>query len=263
MRQRASTYTLLIAMLATSLIVAGRDDVGPRESAIARSGDGAIRTGFTKLDTTGRVLGIQNQPWAFDGSGFDAGSEGEGTRWSCLRDDASGLVWEVKSRARLPDPRDRDWLYTWVDGNFARSAGDATGSNVRNTGDSACGGTLATFSGQCTTQNYVAAINASGLCGANDWRLPTRSELISIVNFGANDPAIDASLFPNTSGGGYWSSESMTNAEAPSKPGAWYVGFSEGNVAAGNKSGFGHVRLVRRERPALAAQWRVEENRAD
>ena len=49
-----------------------------------------------------------------------------------------------------------------------------------------------------------------GLAGHTDWRLPNDIELISIVNYGFFDPAIDTTAFPNTdSEFGYWSSTVM------------------------------------------------------
>ncbi len=57
------------------------------------------------------------------------------------------------------------------------------------------------------TSNSVGfqnAVNAQGLCGFNDWRLPTDVELRSIVKLGTI-PTIDEAFFPNTQPNVYWS----------------------------------------------------------
>ena len=46
---------------------------------------------FTKIGKDGTVLEIQDADW------LDDGSEENGTRWSCVRDDDSKLLWEVKN----------------------------------------------------------------------------------------------------------------------------------------------------------------------
>jgi hypothetical protein len=42
--------------------------------------------------------------------------------------------------------------------------------------------------------------------GHNDWRLPNRQELESIVNNGMSFPAIDTNLFPHAKSDSYWTS---------------------------------------------------------
>ena len=51
---------------------------------------------------------------------------------------------------------------------------------------------------RCDTAKFVADVNAAGLCGAGDWRLPTREELRSIVDYSRYDPAIDTAWFPES-----------------------------------------------------------------
>lgn len=58
------------------------------------------------------------------------------------------------------------------------------------------------------------------------WRLPTKKELISIVNFGAYNPSIDTTYFLATKSMGYWSS--TTGPYAPA--GAWVIDFKAGAV---------------------------------
>jgi len=81
--------------------------------------------------------------------------------------------------------------------------------------------------------------------GYNDWRLPNRNELQSIVDYSRYDPAIDP-IF-NTRTSYYWSS--TTDAEYSSD--AWLVGFRSGNILSFGKSGSGHYSYVRAVRGGL------------
>lgn len=84
---------------------------------------------------------------------------------------------------------------------------------------------------------YDATYNpgSTDVCGSlildaySDWRLPTRRELMSIVNYGTLSPAIDITYFPNTSSANYWSSTTW----AGSGDVAWAVDFTSGRVTYG------------------------------
>ena len=74
----------------------------------------------------------------------------------------------------------------------------------------------------------------------SDWRLPTRMELKSIVDYGRYNPAID-STFQNIQSSYYWSSSrNVSNTDS-----AWLVDFYDGNGNWGHKSGSNYVRCVR------------------
>lgn len=51
--------------------------------------------------------------------------------------------------------------------------------------------------------------------GFTDWRLPTWIELFSIVDFGAKNPAIDATAFPGTPSEYFWSSTISARTKLP------------------------------------------------
>lgn len=114
----------------------------------------------------------------------------------------SGLTWEKQSDSG--GLTDRDQLYTWA--------------NV---------------------QTHIAALNAATYGGHNDWRLPNVRELLSIVNYGAANPAVTGSAFHTNCFGGctstqcsctafvhYWSGTTSTNL-----PGSVFtVNFTDGSV---------------------------------
>jgi uncharacterized protein DUF1566 len=82
---------------------------------------------------------------------------GDGT----ITDNQTGLMWEKKSR----DGSIHDWtnLYTWTDAFDVFLAG-------------------------------VAGLNTTNFAGHNDWRLPNRFELDSLLDFGTQDPLVDAAF---------------------------------------------------------------------
>ncbi|HEY0178111.1 MAG TPA: DUF1566 domain-containing protein, partial [Dokdonella sp.] len=87
-----------------------------------------------------------------------------------------------------------------------------------------------------------AANAGGGACGFADWRLPSSIELQSIVDYGAADPAVDATYFPATAAAFYWTAE--TDAGAPSER-ARVVNFNGGFVNAAPIGAAAGVRFVR------------------
>ncbi|CAN2045259.1 hypothetical protein GMMP1_1510011 [Candidatus Magnetomoraceae bacterium gMMP-1] len=90
------------------------------------------------------------------------------------------------------------------------------------------------------SNKFITKLNAQKFGGYSDWRMPTREELRSIVNYGKVFSAIDERYFPNMSEF-YWSSSS----HASNNDNAWGVGFDHGNGNDDGKSGSYYVRAVR------------------
>ena len=88
---------------------------------------------------------------------------------------------------------------------------------------------------------YVQQANETELAGFTDWRIPTVEELLSLMAQKAKneyfiDPSFQNDLLST------WSIDTIPEAFA----GAWFVDFTEGKAADGNRAaGLGHVRLVR------------------
>ena len=82
------------------------------------------------------------------------------------------------------------------------------------------------------------------LAGHPDWRLPSKKELMSIVDYGTYHPSIDTTYFTGINSRCYWSSTTYAFYSSD----AWYVDFSYGYVGYGSKSDdiYGcYVRCVR------------------
>nr|WP_283778110.1 DUF1566 domain-containing protein [Vibrio cholerae] len=192
----------------------GRDALA-RKGQLQKVGGGAAGFDFTKLDNSGNPL------------------PQSASDWSCVRDNQTGLIWEVKQPAASAGLRDASHTYTWYNPDNSSNGGDAGTQN---------GGTCQ--GSACDTQAFVNAVNSQGLCGANDWRLPSVNELLSIVHNGRVEPAIEQSYFPYTPQyGSYWSSSPYAHSYYISL--AWNVDFHNGGVYFDRKDDSNHVRLVR------------------
>jgi hypothetical protein len=182
---------------------------------------GAGRAGFdfTKLDAYGDPLAAN------------------ASVWSCVQDNHTGLVWEVKTATDL---HSKDDEYTWYNTDGTTNGGSA---GVRDTAIRCSGYNANDVITHCNTQAFVARVNKQGLCGATNWRLPNKNELVSIIDFSDFSPAIDSEYFPNTkTSTSYWSSSSYASNV---NGGAWVVSFFYGYDGYGSKSGSRSVRLVR------------------
>jgi hypothetical protein len=81
----------------------------------------------------------------------------------------------------------------------------------------------------------------AGLGGHDDWRLPTRMELVSIVDFTRDAPAIDPDAFPDTPPAWFWTSSRWADDPAF----AWYVYFENGFSNFIDQTATYRVRCVR------------------
>jgi hypothetical protein len=144
------------------------------------------------------------------------------TSWTMVRDNVTGLIWEVKTDDG--SVHDKDNKYTWYDSNP-----DTNGGNAGTSGD----GT--------DTEDFINELNSNNYGGHSDWRLPTPVELQSIVDYGKYSPAINNSYFPNIKSSRYWSSTTQANYSGS----AWHVHFNYGYVNIYFKSDTFYVRAVR------------------
>jgi len=172
--------------------------------------DGHAGFSFTKLDENGNDL------------------PASASNWSCVRDNVTQRIWEVKTNTT--GLHNTSNTYTWYDTNPATNGG----ANGTINGGSCTGSS-------CDTQGFKAAVNQASLCGYNDWRVPTVSELQGIVNYNRSSPAIDTTFFPNTRNSSFWSASPRTNFTNN----AWTVSFSNGSVGVNVRSILQGVRLVR------------------
>jgi len=103
-----------------------------------------------------------------------------------------------------------------------------------------------TCTGKPTDYFWKDALQAAEkfeFAGHDDWRLPNKNELESIVEESCNSPAINVTVFPATPSAFYWSSSPYAGLAK----GAWSVDFGYGAVNASDKDGSIFVRLVRDE----------------
>lgn len=150
----------------------------------------------------------------------------------CAQDEYTGLTWEVKTADG--GLRDARHTYSWYEPEESHD-GELDYRGAPDGGN--CSGS------RCDTASYVAAVNATDLCGYRDWRMPTRDELGSISDPRRTDrpPTINLRYFPNTQAGEYWSG----NDYQFQYDAAWLWSFRNGMDRVEWKRSPRFVRLVR------------------
>lgn len=209
----------------TGTEIGAQDCSHGRDFSHNEESDGHAGFSFTKLDENGMPLANQANDYVT-------------TPWACVQDNVTGLVWEVKTTdGGLHDLNDSYfWYNTTSTTNGGMNGYDDSGATC----EGYISGNSATY---CNTQAYVSRVNAAGWCGKNDWRMPTRTELLGLVSFDRTSPAIDTKYFPHTRlNGVVWSSSPFAFYSNY----AWYVGFSGGGSGNVNRdyADIG-IRLVR------------------
>ncbi|HYJ42632.1 MAG TPA: DUF1566 domain-containing protein [Steroidobacteraceae bacterium] len=167
----------------------GQDAEHGRDVTTNTAADGHAGFSFTKLDANGVPLPDQSVTFS-------------AAPWHCVLDNVTGLLWEVKSDDG--GLRDKDWRYSWFDSSGVADGGDTGRENLG----------VCVNSSDCDTEKYREAVNAAALCGRTDWRLPVRSELLSIIHYGSGSaPFIDVDFFPQSVSASHWSG-SVRGSEA-------------------------------------------------
>lgn len=199
----------------------GRDGVASR---LKKTGQGDAGFDFTKLNEFADEL------------------PNTATAFSCVRDNVTGLIWEIKElpQGTIPNVSTRAAhnQYTW---GFDGQTGSVFGS-----AQSTCSST-----NNCSLQAYVQAVNAVNYCGGSNWRVPSYTELMGLLDFekAPSGLLLPPLYFPNVPAKSlnghlyFWTYQ--TSADGTSLSQAFVIDLESGNDLAYPKSNVAYVILVR------------------
>lgn len=139
--------------------------------------------------------------------------------WSCVLDQKTGLVWEVKTDSETI--HDGYWTYSWYNEDIG----------VENSGD------CFFETNRCDTSDLIRRALQEKICAKNGWRLPTAAELSTLVFLHAKpgEPVIDQDFFPHMQRSNYWAADAQVPLESIYSHlgfGAKAVNFIKGDVVA-------------------------------
>lgn len=191
----------------------GRDDVS---DLLDKSGYGVRSFDFTKFDENGDEL--RNDSLVF----------------SCVRDNVTGLIWEVKQQPSIPEfqnLRGAENYYSMDDSQDALLS-CPSGDN-------------------CGQEDFIASVNETGYCGGANWRLPTYLELLNILDYHDLDQSnlLVSDFFPYTPDNAalghlfYWVSDG--SAEGGTNDFNWVIDLATGDDSAILVNKVAYVILVR------------------
>ncbi len=110
-------------------------------------------------------------------------------------------------------------------------------------------------------RDHLYQLNAQGLSGHDDWRLPTLAELQSLRRDGCVAPSIDLRVFPHTPAVWFWSLEADAKQSNGDGYTAAYLDFASGFTGEDDKNLGNAIRLVR-SIPLKKATVAPEKNKA-
>ena len=219
----------------------------PETSSIAKARPN-IRT-VSKSELIQLIGSTHSDYTKLDAQGYELPKNAKS--WSCVLDNRSGLVWEVKTNDG--GARDKDNKYRWG----GKGVSDMALEWVKNSPGNKYPESRWNGKGNIYDDwnKLITAANSERLCGFSDWRVPDLYQLASLVRCHGGSyqsldkgcsgsyqrPAIDTQYFPNTGPYGYWSAS--PNADLSYN--AWLLYFYDGDDDYYGRSSNDHVRLVR------------------
>jgi hypothetical protein len=189
--QAISAYSWILVFQLSIALAGIVPDTGQKTSYTDTFGEDSDYTinapSFTKLNVNGNDLAE------------------DAADWIMVRDNISGLVWEIKSNDA--SIHNKSHMYSW---------------------DSA-------------QNEHIAELNTIQFGGFSDWRLPSIKELSFLIDADRQYPAVNNTFFPDIQNGFYWSSTSHADINDL----AWGVSFDLGRVYQVSKLNSGYVIAVR------------------
>ena len=197
-----------------------------------------------------KLLGSTHSDYTkLDANGYELPSSAKS--WSCVLDNRSGLIWEVKTDDG--GARDKDNSYRWG----GKGVSDVALNWVANSPGNKYPESRWDGKGKRYDDwnKLVDAANSEQLCGFADWRVPDLYEFASLVRCRGGSyqnldegcsgsyqkPTIETKYFPNTQSSRYWSA----SPEADYGSYARLLDFYGGDDGGYNRNYYDRVRLVR------------------
>ena len=191
--------------------------------------------------TTGPAAEFTNQPNvnSFNLTKFDVYGNETTSDWSCVQDNTTGLMWEVKkdTNRTIGDEglQDLDDLYTYYDStNVINGVNDFGDKNAQSLDCSFISESSNTKS--CNTEDFLSAMNTGkeigeAFCGRYNWRIPSIHEVVQLLDLSESPVKFPDDYFTgsNRNIGGdekFWVKE-QPNESAPS--GQYAVDFNSGD----------------------------------
>lgn len=225
-------------------------------SAVNSAGESQLSSSI-EITTKSPDVEFTNQPntGSFDLTKIDEwGNELDDSAndWSCVKDNVTGLMWEVKkdtNRTFGDDGlRDLDDRFAYYDStNVVNGSNDFGDKNVSGTD---CIFAVENSDYNCNTEDFFKSLNSQPegehFCGRADWRLPSVKEFIQLLDLTEQSPNFPDSYFDgsNNINGAYESYWTSNQVDEPAPSDQFAITFNEDNGVTQFKSKTEELHIV-------------------